>query len=206
MCTAISYRDGDHYFGRNLDVDGSYGEKVVIMPRNFSLKFRFEPEREKHYAIIGMATVVDGYPLYFDATNEMGLSVAGLNFPGNANYGAYAEGKKNIAPFELTPYVLSQCATAEEAEELLSGINLVHLAFRDIQRHQGRFRLPVYQRARDVHPYRRRSKQHLQHNSGENRQNHHRDQQPVHHFEPGAFHIRPGFLSQANHFLPYPDP
>ncbi len=131
MCTAISYRDGDHYFGRNLDVEGSYKEKVVITPRNFPLKFRFEPEREKHYAIIGMATVVDGYPLYFDATNEMGLSVAGLNFPKNANYSAYAEGKKNIAPFELTPYVLSQCATAEEAEELLSGINLVHLAFRE---------------------------------------------------------------------------
>lgn len=131
MCTAISYRDGDHYFGRNLDVEGSYREGVVITPRNFPLPFRYIPEKKTHYAMIGMATVVDGYPLYFDATNEKGLSIAGLNFPGNAVFAPYAEGKNNIAPFELTPYILSQCTSAEEAEALLSETNLVHLAFRE---------------------------------------------------------------------------
>ncbi len=130
MCTAISYCDGAHYFGRNLDVEGSYREGVVITPRKFPLAYRYATEQKEHYAMIGMATVVDGYPLYFDATNEMGLSVAGLNFPGNAQYGVYTERKVNIAPFELTPYILSQCASTVEAEALLLGANLVHLAFR----------------------------------------------------------------------------
>ena len=31
----------------------------------------------RHYAIIGMAHLAGGYPLYYDATNEAGLSMAG---------------------------------------------------------------------------------------------------------------------------------
>lgn len=70
MCTAATYTAGDHYFGRNLDLELSYGEKVTITPRNFPLTFRKMPTLEHHYALIGMATTVDNYPLYFDATNE----------------------------------------------------------------------------------------------------------------------------------------
>ncbi|WP_152602688.1 linear amide C-N hydrolase, partial [Limosilactobacillus mucosae] len=40
MCTAATYTAGDHYFGRNLDLELSYGEKVTITPRNFPLTFR----------------------------------------------------------------------------------------------------------------------------------------------------------------------
>lgn len=36
--------------------------------------------------MIGMAAVIDDYPLYYDAMNEKGLCMAGLNFPGNACY------------------------------------------------------------------------------------------------------------------------
>jgi choloylglycine hydrolase len=39
-----------------------------------------------HYAMVGVATVIDNYPLYYDAANEHGLCIAGLNFPGNACY------------------------------------------------------------------------------------------------------------------------
>lgn len=35
-----------------------------------------------------MAHVADGYPLYYDAMNEKGLCMAGLNFVGNAAYAA----------------------------------------------------------------------------------------------------------------------
>ena len=31
MCTAITYKTKHHYFGRNLDLEVSYGEKVTIM-------------------------------------------------------------------------------------------------------------------------------------------------------------------------------
>ncbi len=39
-----------------------------------------------HYAIIGMAHVTDNYPLFYEAVNESGLGIAGLNFVGNASY------------------------------------------------------------------------------------------------------------------------
>ena len=44
------------------------------------------------------------YPLYYDAVNEKGLGMAGLNFVGNACYAASpAKGKDNIAVFEFIP-------------------------------------------------------------------------------------------------------
>ncbi len=132
MCTAICYGNEDmHYFGRNLDVEGSYEESVVIMPRRFPLSFRCRPKAESHYAMIGIGTVVDGYPLYFDGVNEKGIGIAALNFPGNAYYGASVKGKNNVAPFELIPYILGLCADLEDAEEILRDIRIVSLPFQE---------------------------------------------------------------------------
>ena len=90
------------------------GEQVTITPRNFPLRFRCLPALERHYALIGMATVADGYPLYYEATNEQGLSIlAGLNFPGSADYKPLLEGMENVPPFEFIPWILGQCATPE---------------------------------------------------------------------------------------------
>ena len=111
MCTAITYATKDHYFGRNLDLQFSYNETVTITPRNYVFNFRKMGALINHYAIIGMAYVAADYPLYYDATNEKGLSIAGLNFPENADYKLYAEGKDNVTPFELIPWILGQCAT-----------------------------------------------------------------------------------------------
>lgn len=129
MCTAITYRTRDHYFGRNLDLERSFGERVVITPREYPLKFRRSGELQRHYAMIGMALEKDGYPLYFDATNEKGLSVAGLNFPGNAVYRPEAVGKDNIAPFELIPWLLGQCADLRDIRVMLERFNLIGLNF-----------------------------------------------------------------------------
>jgi len=129
MCTAVTYLASDHYFGRNLDLEYSYHENVTVTPRNFPLVFRTMPPLGSHYAIIGMATVADGYPLYYDATNEHGLSMAGLNFPGNAYYSAEKDGLDNITPFELIPWVLGQCQTADEAQLLLQRLSLVNINF-----------------------------------------------------------------------------
>lgn len=129
MCTAITFKTNDFYFGRNLDLEHSYNERVVITPRNFSLKMRCVAPLKMHYAIIGMATVIDDFPLYFDATNEKGLSVAGLNFPGNADYKPFHNELNNITPFEFIPYILGKCKNIEEAETELNGINLVNINF-----------------------------------------------------------------------------
>lgn len=129
MCTAATYRTKDHYFGRTLDYEVSYGEEVVVTPRNFPFHFRHMGGLSSHYAIIGMATVAGEYPLYYDATNEKGLSMAGLNFPGNADYKPLAEGKDNVATFELIPWLLGQCATVEEAKAYLDRMNLANTPF-----------------------------------------------------------------------------
>jgi len=129
MCTAISYCSGDHYFGRNLDLEYSYHETVTITPRRHAFAFRKAGCMETHFAMIGMAYVVDDTPLYYEATNEKGLSMAGLNFPGNAEYKPETEGKDNISPFEFIPWILGQCASVKEARRLLDRINLVQIKF-----------------------------------------------------------------------------
>lgn len=131
MCTAITYETRDFYFGRTLDYDISYSEEVTVTPRNFPLPFRHREAIPQHHAIIGMAHVLDDYPLYFDAVNEKGLAMAGLNFPGYAHYGPAAAGKDNIASFELIPWVLSQCATVAQARLLLENLNLTETVFRE---------------------------------------------------------------------------
>ncbi len=131
MCTAISFLTRDHYFGRNLDYDFSYHETVTITPRRFPLPFRHQKTLSSHYAMIGMAFIQQNYPLYYDATNEKGLSIAGLNFPGNATYQPFNYTRDNITPFELIPWILGQCATVKETRNLLSHLTLVNENFSD---------------------------------------------------------------------------
>lgn len=129
MCTAISYKTKEHYFGRNLDLEYSYDEAVVITPRHFTFEFRKEREFPRHYAIIGMAYVEKDYPLYYDATNEKGLSMAALSFQGNAVYKSEQDDKYNVTPFEIIPWVLGQCKNVLEARELLEKTNLIKIAY-----------------------------------------------------------------------------
>ncbi len=129
MCTAISVTSGDNYFGRNLDYEHTFGEKIVITPRNYKFVMRNGREINSHYAVIGAALPFDGYPLYFDATNEKGLSMAGLNFPGYAKYMGKKSGKENVASFEFVPFVLFGCETVAEASELIKEINITDEAF-----------------------------------------------------------------------------
>ena len=129
MCTAVTYKTKDHYFGRNLDLEYSYKETITITPRNYIFHFRKMEKMESHFAMIGMAYISEGYPLYYDATNEKGLSMAGLNFPENADYKPYCDGKDNITPFELIPWILGQCVSVSEAEKLLERINVLNENF-----------------------------------------------------------------------------
>ncbi|RAP54685.1 MAG: choloylglycine hydrolase [Methanosphaera sp. rholeuAM130] len=128
MCTAASFLAEDHYFGRNLDLEYSYNETVVITPREYEFKFKQVDNIKSHHAIIGMAFVVDNYPLYYDACNEKGLAMAGLNFP-SAVYRDSNEEKDNIASFEFIPWILSQCETVADAIELIEKINILNINF-----------------------------------------------------------------------------
>ena len=129
MCTAATYKTTDFYFGRTLDYEISYGDHVVITPRNYPFRRRNGETLKNHYAMIGMACVMQDYPLYYDAVNEKGLGVAGLNFVGNAHYGKSMEGRNNLAQFELIPYLLGKCASVKEVRRALETVNLIDTPF-----------------------------------------------------------------------------
>ena len=132
MCTAATYKTKDFYFGRTLDYEFSYGDEITITPRNYIFEFRHMEKLSSHYAIIGMAHVAGDYPLYYDAVNEKGLGMAGLNFVGNAVYNEVENGKENVAQFEFIPWILGKCATVQEAKECLKKINLVKTPFSEM--------------------------------------------------------------------------
>ena len=129
MCTAATYKTKDFYFGRTLDYEISYGDQVVITPRNYVFDLRSGGQLKSHYAMIGMACVMQDYPLYYDAVNEKGLGIAGLNFVGNAHYNKPVADKDNITQFELIPWILGKCATVKEARALLENLNLTDIPF-----------------------------------------------------------------------------
>ncbi len=131
MCTAVSFTSGDHYFGRNLDLEYHYHEQVTVTPRRYPFRFRMTGALENHYAMIGMAMVDKGYPLYYEATNEAGLSIAGLHFPGNAVYHKPAQGKTNLASFEVIPWLLGKYETVTQVRQALANIQIVDTAYSD---------------------------------------------------------------------------
>ena len=131
MCTAAAYKAKEFYFGRTLDYEASYGEEITVTTRNFVFDFRYMGECKNHYAIIGMAHVADNYPLYYDAMDEKGLCIAGLNFVGHAFFGDFEEEKENVAQYEVIPWILSQCADLNEAKEKLSKINITSAQFNE---------------------------------------------------------------------------
>lgn len=132
MCTSITMKTSDFYFGRNMDLDYSFNERIVITPRNFQLKFRKAGVLKKHYAFMGMAAVSNNYPLYADAFNEKGLCIAGLNFPDNAYYmKPESAGNCGVASFELIPWLLGRCSTVTEAEKLLKKTNITSIRFNE---------------------------------------------------------------------------
>lgn len=126
MCTAMHIHG---CFGRTLDLEHTYGEQVVLTPRGFALAMRHRPALTQHYAILGMAAVTEGFPLYFDAVNECGLAMAGLNFPHSAMYAPAHNDGQDVASFELIPYVLGGCVDLREAREALADIRVCDTAF-----------------------------------------------------------------------------
>ena len=129
MCTAATYQTKGFYMGRTLDYEFSYGDEITVTPRHYEFQFRHMGSVSSHYAMIGMAHVAGDYPLYYDAMNEKGLGMAGLNFVGNADFQEVDDTRDNVAQFEFIPWILCQCATLEEAKKLLSRMNLVGTPF-----------------------------------------------------------------------------
>lgn len=123
MCTGMRFvdTDGRMFFGRNLDWTFDYGERVLVIPRGFEPASPFGATTRCKHALIGMGIVEEGQPLLFDAGNDAGLAVAGLNFPGYAAYEpAPVEGKANVAAWEFPLWVAANFATVDEVAEALA--------------------------------------------------------------------------------------
>lgn len=128
MCTSLSFK---HYFGRNLDYDKGFGEKIIIVPREYPLKYRNYQETSRHYSFFGTGIVSEKFPLMFDAVNEKGLYVSGLEFPYFTDYKNAYDGKTNIASFEFIPYILCRCDCINSVRELLKEINITNEGFNE---------------------------------------------------------------------------
>ncbi len=128
MCTSLSMYNG--IFGRNLDLEEPFGQQIVITPRRYPISFRQLPTMNQHHAMIGTATVVHSYPLYAEAMNEYGLYMAGLNFPGNADYVQKPVADlPSLSPFEFIPWILGQCTSITQAHALLQHFNVLNEPF-----------------------------------------------------------------------------
>ncbi len=131
MCTALTFKSNDFYFGRTLDHNCSYGEKFCTSPKGFNFAFRRSENLPSRYGIIGIAHECAGYPLYYDAVNEAGLCMAGLNFPGNAYFEEPSLHEFGVAPFEFIPWVLAQNASVSEAVEKIKNTVLLKIPFNE---------------------------------------------------------------------------
>lgn len=129
MCTCIDFKTKAHYFGRNLDLEYRFGEKAVITPRGYKFSLRNGEPFCTKYAMIGIGSSENGYPLYADAANEKGLALAALNFPGNAKFFFPKGGKTNLAQFELFPYFLGNFTRVAEVKEALKNVNITDVKF-----------------------------------------------------------------------------
>ena len=129
MCTGVRFSDeeGNMYFGRNLDWSFSYGESILATPRGYHYDNVFGASgKATPNAVIGVGVVMADRPMYFDCANEHGLAIAGLNFPGYAEFvHEPVEGTDNVATFEFPLWVARNFDSVDEVEEALKNVTLV---------------------------------------------------------------------------------
>ncbi|BDU94474.1 choloylglycine hydrolase [Clostridium perfringens A] len=129
MCTglALETKDGLHLFGRNMDIEYSFNQSIIFIPRNFKCVNKSnKKELTTKYAVLGMGTIFDDYPTFADGMNEKGLGCAGLNFPVYVSYSKEdIEGKTNIPVYNFLLWVLANFSSVEEVKEALKNANIV---------------------------------------------------------------------------------
>ena len=131
MCTglALETKDGLHLFGRNMDIEYSFNQSIIFIPRNFKCVNKSnKKELTTKYAVLGMGTIFDDYPTFADGMNEKGLGCAGLNFPVYVSYSKEdIEGKTNIPVYNFLLWVLANFSLVEEVKEALKNANIVDI-------------------------------------------------------------------------------
>ena len=136
-CSAMSWsdEDGRHYWGRNFDYNRfAAGSGIVYLPQGTPVcAFIREGQNSgetypARYAALGMGTLsIPGAPVLYDGVNEAGLAGGQLYFREFARYAQEVRsGTVRVQPGLALVYILSQCATCEEAaREFLDGMTLL---------------------------------------------------------------------------------
>lgn len=119
MCTALKW---NNYFGRTLDDSVEHEVDLIITPRKY--KFKFDKTIDLGYVIMGLGIELNDYPLYFEAVNEHGLSMAALEFKDYAIYHQYDNNKVNVPSYELIPYILRNNKTISEVKNSIRNLNI----------------------------------------------------------------------------------
>ena len=129
MCTCLTLNNPGFYFGRNLDLDYSFNESVTITPRNYKFPLKNGKLFYNTYALIGMATVVNEYPLYAEAMNEAyGPTVRPSGFR-STNALTSVNRVRERADVQLPP--IPEDVTEEQLREIIRHERQVELAFED---------------------------------------------------------------------------
>jgi choloylglycine hydrolase len=131
-CTGITLRaaDGAVVYGRTMEW-GSFdlNSQVVIIPRGH--KFTAHTPDKKpgvawkgRYGFVGL----DGLDadVILDGMNEKGLAVGGFYHPGFAEYQEYdaANASESMGPGDVIAYLLSTCATVDEARAAIAKVQV----------------------------------------------------------------------------------
>lgn len=131
MCTGLTLetKEGLHLFGRNMDIEYSFNQSIIFIPRNFKCSnIETNKELTTKYAILGMGTIFNEYPTFADGMNEKGLGCAGLNFPIYASYSEKPiEGKNNIPVYDFLLWILANFSSLEEVKDGLKNTNIVDI-------------------------------------------------------------------------------
>lgn len=136
-CTGITFttKDGGTVRGRTMEFATPLDSDLVLMPRGMALTGTTPDPNTPglpwtvKYATAGMNGI--NLPIIIDGVNEKGLSGGAFYFPGYAGFPDVppADYGKAVAPWQVLTWLLTTCATVEEAKAALPGLTVANVEF-----------------------------------------------------------------------------
>jgi choloylglycine hydrolase len=135
MCTGIRLTANNNatIYARTMEFGQDIASNIIIIPRNYQF-IGTAPEGsgmhwKSEYAIVGANT--QNIIGILDGLNEKGLAGGLFYFPEYAQYQEVTSDKypHTIAPWELITFLLTTCATVDQAKQKLSIVNVSNTVF-----------------------------------------------------------------------------
>lgn len=134
-CTGISLTAADGSYVQARTIEWAYGalkSEYVIIPRGEALQ-SYTPtgmngiKFKARYGVVGLAVVEKEF--IAEGINEAGLSAGLFFFPRYGSYESYesVDNPRTLADLQVVQWMLTQCATIEEAMEAVKRVRIVAL-------------------------------------------------------------------------------